>query len=550
MTAEEKYLDWKGFVKDDELSAELDTISGNSEEIESRFVSTLSFGTAGLRGKLGAGSARMNIFTVRQATQGLADYLKIKRKISAVAIAYDTRRNSELFAKDAARVLAGNGIKVWLYGAPAPTPMLSYAVRERECDAGIVITASHNPPEYNGYKVYGEDGCQISPETAEKITGFIEKTDVLRGAPLCNFDQAVAEKRIMILPDSFWRRYYARVIKEGVDREHHCENDLKIVYTPLYGTGAVPVINALSLAGFGYVTAVQEQMRQDGRFPTCQRPNPELSEALALAKELAAEEGADLVLGTDPDCDRLGVMTKEKDGYRHFSGNEIGVILLDFIIRARRENGAMPENPVAVKSIVSTKLADTVAKAGGVEMRSVFTGFRFIGEVIAELEAAGEAERFIFGFEESCGYLTGGYVRDKDGVDAALMVCEAANYWKTRGKTLGEVLNGIYSEFGCYYDCQSNFVTEDRERISAAVEKLRIDPPKEIGGRAVLDKKDYFPEADMIAFEVDDGSRVIVRPSGTEPKLKVYYSVKAENIWAAKTAAQSLADATTVLLGF
>ena len=550
MTAKEKFLDWKSFVKDEELSAELDSISGDEKEIEKRFGDILNFGTAGLRGKLGAGTARMNIFTVRQATQGLADYLKIKRKISSVAIAYDTRRNSELFAKDAARVLAENGIKVWIYGAPAPTPMLSYAVRERQCDAGIVITASHNPPEYNGYKVYGEDGCQIPPEVAERITGFIENVDVLRGAMLCSYEQAVTEKRIIVLPDSFWRRYYARVIKEGVDREHHSENELKIVYTPLYGTGAVPVITTLSLAGFGNVFAVQEQMRADGRFPTCPKPNPELPEALELAKELAEKEDADLVFGTDPDCDRLGVMTKEKEGFRHFTGNEIGVLLLDFIIRARRENGTLPENPVAVKSIVSTKLADAVAMAGGVSMQSVFTGFRYIGGVIAKLEEAEEVERFIFGFEESCGYLTGSYVRDKDGVDAALLVCEAANYWKLRGKTLGEALDGIRAEFGCYYDCQSNFATEDKEKIAAAVMTLRENTPEEIGGIAVIAKKDYLPETDMIALELSGGTGIIVRPSGTEPKLKAYYSVKAEDMTKAKALAESLEIAMTELLGF
>ena len=552
MSETEKYIEWKNFVRDEELSADLAGIEGNGEEIYDRFFKSLDFGTAGLRGVLGAGTNRMNIYTVRQATQGLANYLLKKGGEPSVAIAYDTRKNSERFARDAACVLAESGIKVWLYGAPAPTPMLSYAVRERFCNAGIVVTASHNPAKYNGYKVYGSDGCQISPEVAAEITNEIEKVDVLRGARLRDFEQAAAEKKIIIIPESFWRRYYARVIKEGVDRAHHCDNDLSVVYTPLNGTGAIPVINALSLAGFGNISMVREQERPDSSFTTCPFPNPELKEALALALAQGERENADIVFATDPDADRVGVASREAEGFRLFSGNEIGVLLLDFICRARTENGDMPEKPVAVRSIVSTRLADEVAAHYGVEMRKVFTGFRFIGRVISELEAEEHPERFIFGFEESCGYLSGTYVRDKDGIDAALLICEMASYWKMRGTTLGKALEKIQSELGVCYDFQDNFYCEGAEgakRIAGIMKNLREQPPKAVCGKAVLEAKDFAPEANMTEYTLEGGCGFIVRPSGTEPKIKIYYSVKAESEAAAKEQGAVLRTEVTGLLG-
>lgn len=553
MSETEKYIEWKNFVRDEELAADLALIEGNEKEIFDRFFKSLDFGTAGLRGILGAGTNRMNIYTVRQATQGLANYLNGKKSGASVAIAYDTRKNSERFAKDAAAVLCANGIGVWLYGAPAPTPMLSYAVRERFCDAGIVVTASHNPAKYNGYKVYGSDGCQISPEVAAEITAEIQKVDVLRGAALCDFDAAVGGKKIIILPDSFWRRYYARVIREGVDRAHHCDNDLTVVYTPLNGTGAVPVVNALSLAGFGNISMVREQERPDSAFTTCPFPNPELRETLSLALAQAEREGADIVLATDPDADRVGVACREKNGgFRLFTGNEIGVLLLDFICRARIENENMPESPVAVRSMVSTRLADAVAAHYGVEMRRVFTGFRYIGKVIAELEAQEAPERFIFGFEESCGYLSGTYVRDKDGIDAALLICEMANYWKMRKTTLGEALESIQGELGRYYDFQDNFYCEGAEgasRITAIMAKLRENPLSEVCGRAVAEAKDYAPEANMLEYTLSDGCGFIVRPSGTEPKIKIYYSVKAASEAAVKAEGAALKAEVTRLLG-
>ncbi len=552
MNENEKYLEWKGIVKDGELSAELEKINGNESEVFDRFYKNLEFGTAGLRGILGAGTNRMNIYTVRQATQGLAEYLKSKQNCPSVAIAYDTRHNSEIFAKDSASVLAANGIKVWLYGAPAPTPMLSYAVRERSCDAGIVITASHNPAKYNGYKVYGPDGCQISTEVASDVTAFIEKTDVLRGAFICSFDEAVNEKKIIILPDSFWRRYYARVLKESVDRDRHSLNSLTIVYTPLNGTGAIPVVTTLSLGGFGNIETVAEQMRPDSNFTTCPSPNPENKEALSMALKKAEDTDADLVLATDPDCDRVGVASKEKNGYRLFSGNQIGVLLLDFIIRARKENGSLPENPVAVRSIVSTKLADMVAAYHHVEMRSVFTGFRYIGQIIAELEAKNQADRFILGFEESCGYLSGSYVRDKDAVNACLLVCEMANYWKLQGKSLGDALDSLYSLHGYYCDFQDNFYCEGADgakRIAEIMESLRENQPKAVCGKKITAVKDYLPDSNMIEFCVEQFSSFIVRPSGTEPKIKIYYSISANTPELAKENGESLKTAVRKLLG-
>ncbi len=553
MTEREKYLEWKEFVRDEELACDLANITENEDEIFDRFYRGLDFGTAGLRGVLGAGTNRMNIHTVRHATQGLAEYLNAKKEGASVAIAYDTRHNSEKFAKEAACVLVANGLKVWLYGAPAPTPMLSYAVRERFCDAGIVITASHNPAKYNGYKVYGSDGCQISPDVAKQILAILEKTDVLRGARTCNYETAVSEGNIIIIPDSFWRRFYSRVLKEGVDRENHSKNTLKITYTPLNGTGAIPVVNTLSLAGFGDIEMVREQEKPDGAFPTCPFPNPELREALRLSLEYAEKSGADLVLATDPDADRVGIASREKDGFRLFTGNEVGAVLLDFIANAREDNGTMPENPVAVRSLVSSKLADAIAAGHGIEMRSVFTGFRFIGQVIAELEALEQPERYLFGFEESCGYLSGTYVRDKDAVNAALLICEAANYWKLRGKTLGEALADIQAKYGYYHDFQDNFYCEGADgakRIAKIMADLREKAPENVCGKAVVGAKDYLPDANMIEYTLEGGSSFIVRPSGTEPKLKIYYSVKAENFEAAKAEGEAIKSEVTAMLGF
>lgn len=553
MTEKEKYLEWKEFVRDEELACDLDNISENEEEIFERFYRGLEFGTAGLRGVLGAGTNRMNIYTVRHATQGLAEYLNRNKPGTSVAIAYDTRHNSEKFAKEAASVLVANNIKVWIYGAPAPTPMLSYAVRERFCDAGIVITASHNSAKYNGYKVYGSDGCQISTDVAKEIFAILKEISVLRGAKTCNYTTAVSEGKIIVIPESFWRRYYSRVLKEGVDRENHAKNTLKITYTPLNGTGAVPVVNTLSLGGFGDIEMVREQEKPDGNFPTCPFPNPELKEALKLSIEYAQKNESDLIIATDPDADRIGIATKEKEGFRIFTGNELGAILLDFIARARTENGTMPQNPVAVRSIVSGRLADSIAKAYGIEMKKVFTGFRFVGKIIAELEEAKESERFIFGFEESCGYLSGTYVRDKDAINGALLVCEAANYWKQRGKTFGEALLDIEAQYGYYCNLQDNFYCEGAngaKHIENIMTSLRKKASLSICGKEVSEIKDYLPESNMLESIFEDESGFIVRPSGTEPKIKIYYYAKGTDSEKAKAKAEAIKAEVTSILGF
>ena len=552
LTEKEKYLEWKKFVTDEELSADLESIDGNEAEIFDRFYRELEFGTAGLRGILGAGTNRMNVYNVRRATKGLADYLNAKKEGSSVAIAYDTRYNSEKFARNAASVLVANGIKVWLYAEPAPTPMLSYAVRERNCDAGIVVTASHNPKNYNGYKAYGADGCQISPEVAAEITAYIEKNSYPADEDLADFDEAVAEKKIIMLPESFWRRYYARVLKEGVDRGHHFENNLSIVYTPLNGTGITPVLNTLSLAGFGNVTVVPEQAKPDPDFTTCPFPNPELPEPLTLAINKAKEIGADIVIATDPDSDRIGVVSREADGFRVLSGNEVGVMLLNFIAEARKANGIMPEKPVAIRSFVSTRFTDAVAEYHGIELLKVFTGFRFIGKAIAELEEKGEAENLIFAYEESCGYLSGTYVRDKDGVDASLLVCEMANWYKLRGKTLGTALDELREKFGYYLDSTDNFYfagADGAKKISGMMDMLRQNKPEEIAGKKVNNVLDYLPKSNMMEFSLESGEGFIVRPSGTEPKIKIYYFIKGEDKNSAEKSLDEIKNSVRKILG-
>lgn len=553
MTEKENYQRWRTVVSDEELHNDLISIADDENAIYDRFYRNLEFGTAGLRGVFGAGTNRINIFTIRQATQGLSVYLNTKYESASCAIAYDTRHNSKMFAEEAASVLAANGIRVWIYSDPAPTPMLSYAVRERSCSAGIVITASHNPKNYNGYKVYSPNGCQIDPETAKEISSYIDKVDALTGFDTSYFGDKVKSGMIKILPDSFWRRYYARVIKEGVDRDHHYLNNVTAVYTPLNGTGAIPVINTLSLASFGNVEILESQKKPDPDFTTCPYPNPELGDAMKLAVERAKEIKADIVFGTDPDCDRLGLVSREKDGnYRLFSGNEVGCLFLDFICRSRKENNNMPDNPIAVRSIVSTKLADDIASAYGVEMKKVFTGFRFIGKEIEKLEETNSEERFIFGFEESCGYLTGTYVRDKDGVVASLLAMECANYWKLRGKTLGEAMDDIQNEFGYWSSKTSNYVFEGKagaEKIKFMMDSLRQSPPTMIADTKVSKINDYYPDSNMIEITLSDESSVIVRPSGTEPKIKTYCFAKKPEKENAESRISELVAATESILG-
>lgn len=525
---------------------ELEAIREDAAEIKDRFYRSLQFGTAGLRGVIGLGTNRMNLYTVGQATQGLADYLNANCKAPSAAIAYDSRTFSDAFAEEAARVFAANGVKVYLYQELMPTPALSYAVRELCCDAGVVITASHNPAKYNGYKAYGSDGSQLSPEAAETVMGYIEKTNLFTDVRRVSFEEAVADERIVYIAESFVQKYINRVYEEAIDPTVCAKAGLKLVYTPLNGAGNRCVRTVLEKAGVTDITVVPEQEKPDGAFPTCPYPNPELREALELGFRLCQKTGADLLLATDPDADRVAVAVKTGSDYRILTGNEVGVLLLDYICQARRQAGTMPENPVAVKSIVSSRLADAVAAEHGVEMRNVLTGFKFIGEVILGLEEQGQRERYIFGFEESCGYLTGGYVRDKDAVNASLLLVEMASTYKLQGKTLADVLDAIYSRHGIWLNPVESFAFEGADgmkKMADIMEGLRKNVPKQFDGDPVTAFTDYrrqecvrdgvasstgLPKSDVLEYELANGCTILIRPSGTEPKIKIYYSLTAK----------------------
>ena len=548
---ESRYRAWRSRPDlDPALAAELASIEGQEAAITDRFYRDLAFGTGGLRGVLGAGTNRMNIYTVRKATQGLADYLNATDLPKRVAIAHDSRHNGDLFARETARVLASNGITACLYPRLEPTPALSWAVRYLGCGAGVCVTASHNPAKYNGYKVYGADGCQITLEAAEKILAAIEAVDIFEGVRLADYDKAMADGLIQLIGedclDAFVDAVYAQRVGdgEGIGR-------LNLVYTPLNGSGLECVRKLLGKLGVTHVTVVPEQEKPDGDFPTCPYPNPEIREAMQKGLELCDKVHPDLLLGTDPDCDRCGTAVPDgKGGYRLITGNEMGIILLDYICRTRLARGTMPKDPVAVTTIVSTDMATPVAKKYGVELRRTLTGFKFIGEQIGNLEAEGHAERFIFGFEESYGYLSGGHVRDKDAVNATLLVCEAAAWYAAQGKTLLDAIEGLYKEYGYYRNALSSFTFEGESgmhTMQALMAGLRKDPPKEIAGYAVETALDYdaegtgLPKADVLEYRLAGGHKFMVRPSGTEPKIKVYMSAVADS--------EAAADAVNAALG-
>ncbi len=532
---------------DAELSEELLRIKHDPEAIEDRFYKELEFGTGGLRGVIGAGSNRMNIYTVGRATQGLSEYIKSKFEKPSVAIAYDSRKNSQLFAFDAAGVFAANGIMVHIFEELKPTPMLSYAVRKLKCSAGIVITASHNPAKYNGYKVYGADGCQITLAAAEEIISYINAADYFSGVKTEPLQDALKNGRVKYIKKSVEDAYFKEVkncsVFPGVKH-----TSLRVAYTPLNGAGSKPVRRILEMVGVHDVDIVKEQENPDPAFTTCPYPNPENAKALKLGLELAERTGADIVLGTDPDCDRVGAAVLHDGRYVLLSGNQTGALLLDFICRMRIKRGKMPKNPLAIKTIVTTELIQAIAQSYGVELKNVLTGFKFIGEVIGGLEAKGEVSRFIFGLEESYGYLSGAYARDKDAVNASMLICEMAAYYKKRGKTLVDALDEIYAEHGSFFDRLESTEYEGAQGMrdmAGIMDALRADAPREIGGLKVAEFTDYLsgrrvgrtgeaktelPSSNVLGFALEGGSSVIVRPSGTEPKLKVYYSLRAENM--------------------
>ena len=537
---------WLEEVTDPELSAELLSIRNEEKEVHERFYRSLEFGTGGLRGELGAGTNRMNIYTVRQATQGFAAYLLTQDEKPSAAISYDSRHQSDVFARETARVLAANGIKVYLYPHLMPTPALSFAVLDRHCTGGVMVTASHNPARYNGYKAYAADGAQISGHVAAAVSEEIEKTDIFRDVKLADFEEALADGRIEYIGDALIERYYAAVMAQALRPELGKAAGLRLVYTPLNGSGLVPVMTVLKRMGHTDITVVPEQEQPNGDFLTCPYPNPEILEAMQLGLNLCEKLGADLLLATDPDSDRVGTAVLQNGTPRLISGNEMGALLLDYICRTRLELHKMPENPVAVRSIVSTTMTDAIAAHYGVEMRQVLTGFKYIGEQIAHLEAEGHPERFIFGFEESYGYLAGGYVRDKDAVVASMLICEMAAWYKGQGKNLGEALDDLYAQYGFYFNKVDSYTfpgSDGMAKMAALMETLRTELPIAIAGRPVTGHTDYeagkryedgegetptgLPAANVMKFRLGKEGSLVARPSGTEPKLKFYYSLRA-----------------------
>ncbi len=543
MDVKKQYEKWLRHVDDAELMAELESIEDDEKAVEDRFFRELAFGTGGLRGVIGAGDNRMNVYTVKKATQGLCDYLSGKYASPSAAVSYDSRRHSDVFARAAAEVFAANGVRVYIFSELMPTPFLSFAVRELNCSAGIAVTASHNPAKYNGYKVYGGDGCQITLEAANEIIGHIRKTDTFFGVKTVDFEGAVQKGTVSFIEKNVITRYYEEVLQCSVYGET-AQAGLRAVYTPLNGTGNKPVRRILDAIGIKDVAIVQEQELPDPDFSTCPFPNPEEKEALALGLELMKEKDADLLLATDPDCDRVGTAVKHNGEYVLVNGNQMGVLLFDFICKMRIQNGTMPKRPFAVKTIVTTEMAQAVADRYGVELCNVLTGFKFIGEQIGLLEQKGEEQRYVFGFKESYGYLSGAYVRDKDAVNASMLICEMAAYYKREGKSLIDALGEMYRAYGYYYDRLESRAYEGAagmERMKVIMERIRKNPPGQIGGRKVAAVQDYLaqkeysggelkplglPASDVIGFQLEGGSSVVVRPSGTEPKLKVYYSLK------------------------
>ena len=534
-----KINEWSKFaVEDLDLVNEYQSIKNDEEKLFDAFYKELSFGTAGLRGVLGFGTNRMNIYIIRKATQGVANYLKeeYKGKKINVAVSYDSRIKSDVFAKEAAKVLASNGIHVWLYSQLEPVPLLSYATRELKCDAGIMVTASHNPSKYNGYKVYGSDGCQITEVAAGKILDEIGKLSPFE-IKTKSFDELLRLKVIEYIPNSILDSFTKVILDHSVLGKTKVNKDVKIVYTPLNGSGLVPVTSALKAAGFTNITIVEEQKYPDGHFPTCPYPNPEIREAMELGISYAKKHDADLLIATDPDADRVGIAVKNGGDFTLLTGNQVGVLLLNYICELRKANGTMPKKPFAVATIVSTDMVEIIAKHFGVKMHRCLTGFKYIGSIIADHEKHGEENNYIFGFEESYGYLTHTFVRDKDAVNGAFMIAEMFAYYKTQGISLIEKLNSLFKEFGYFLNKTDNFVFEGASGFNKMKEIMASFRKglSGVGGYKILETLDYskgvngLPKSDVLKYVLENGSTVVVRPSGTEPKLKMYCSIKAKD---------------------
>lgn len=542
-----EYSRWLSEAKEDpDLINELKTMSEN--EIEDAFYTDLEFGTGGLRGIIGAGTNRMNIYTVGKATQGISDYIRKNYVNGSVAISYDSRIKSELFAKTAARVFAANGIKAYLYDTLMPTPCLSFAVRALECSMGIMITASHNPARYNGYKVYNSDGCQITISAANEILAAIKKIDPFTGVKKTDFDDAFNKKLIEYIPNTVYDDFIKAVKSQSVLFGDKVNKDVSIVYSPLNGTGLRPVLRALKESGFNNITVVKEQENPDGNFPTCKYPNPEIKEALDLGIDYAEKMGAQLLIATDPDCDRVGIAVKTGDGYRLLSGNEVGILLLDFICSQRIKHNKIPEHPVAVKTIVTIDLAEKIAEKYGVEIKNVLTGFKFIGEQIGFLEEKGQENRYIFGFEESYGYLSGSYVRDKDAVNGVLLISEMFAFYNERGITLQDKLNELYKEFGFTVNKLFSFEFPGAagfKRMNDLMLALRTGKVPFDNVSKTVDYNigiDGLPKSNVIKYVLQNGDSVVIRPSGTEPKIKIYTSVTGTSCEDAETKTNRLTE--------
>lgn len=571
MDIKQTYNEWlENAVEDKDLKAELESIKNNEDEIYDRFYTALKFGTAGLRGIIGAGTNRMNIYVVRQATQGLANYVLKKYGNGSVAISHDSRIKADLFMNEAARVLAANGIKVYITSELQPTPVLSYLVRYFKCQAGIMVTASHNPAAYNGYKAYGEDGCQMTDVAANTVYDEISKLDMFKDVKIADFDESVKSGMIEYVDESVYDTYLEKVMEQQVNPGVCKGADLKVVYTPLNGTGNKLVRNVLGKIGVNDVVVVPEQELPDGNFTTCPYPNPEIKEALARGLELCEKEQPDLLLATDPDADRVGIAVKDYDGsYRLISGNEDGVMLTNYILSCKKASGKLPEKPVVVKTIVTTKLINKLCEKYGCELKNVLTGFKYIGEVILNLEKKHEENRYLFGFEESYGYLSGTYVRDKDAVVASMLVCEMAAYYKKQGKSLAEVIDGLYEEFGYYLNQTYSFEfggAAGMQKMSDIMTSVRDNTPKNIAGYDVVKVSDYFlrketdvatgsitnidlPKSNVIALHLADDNAVIIRPSGTEPKIKLYITSVGKDKDNAAKICEKLVVASKEILG-
>lgn len=571
MDIKQTYNEWlENAVEDKDLKAELESIKNNEDEIYDRFYTALKFGTAGLRGIIGAGTNRMNIYVVRQATQGLANYVLKKYGNGSVAISHDSRIKADLFMNEAARVLAANGIKVYITSELQPTPVLSYLVRYFKCQAGIMVTASHNPAAYNGYKAYGEDGCQMTDVAANTVYDEISKLDMFKDVKITDFDESVKSGMIEYVDESVYDTYLEKVMEQQVNPGVCKGADLKVVYTPLNGTGNKLVRKVLGKIGVNDVVVVPEQELPDGNFTTCPYPNPEIKEALAKGLELCEKEQPDLLLATDPDADRVGIAVKDYDGsYRLISGNEDGVMLTNYILSCKKASGKLPEKPVVVKTIVTTKLINKLCEKYGCELKNVLTGFKYIGEVILNLEKKHEENRYLFGFEESYGYLSGTYVRDKDAVVASMLVCEMAAYYKKQGKSLAEVIDGLYEEFGYYLNQTYSFEfggAAGMQKMADIMTAVRDNTPKSIAGYDVVKVSDYLlrketdvatgsitdidlPKSNVIALHLADDNAVIIRPSGTEPKIKLYITSVGKDKDNAAEICEKLVVASKEILG-